>query len=212
MPEKYYTDGLLTKQVNSGDDPEPHIKYGWLRTVLNHIHADTPESEFIYETTAFLSFTSDKDRAFYFLTEANSKNWSTSDKKDGNAFIFTLHIPMKDLKELSTGVYLLKYKCNYDRTRTDKKFLANIPIPVNCSLCSQLPDYEHEMLVINAPEYLFQFKDEYLIEYSSAVKDSEWLLLPKDPLFDGNTGIVSKGWQSRIHIADFWSVDFFKTS
>jgi len=36
MPEKYCTDGLLTKQIVGGD-PMILNKYGWVKNIKNHI-------------------------------------------------------------------------------------------------------------------------------------------------------------------------------
>ncbi len=206
LPEKYYSDGLLSKQLNSGDNPLPHQKYGWLETIKNHIHYSTDQEKFIYDTTQYLSFTSDLNRAFFFLSTTMKLKYSATDRNSAEAFIFNATIDKLSLKEISEGLFIYSYKCNYNKPKTDPKFQSLLSSFINCNICSTNQDYEHKLLIINAEKYLFRQKEIYPIEYSFASDDKEWLLMPLDPMI----GINAIGYQSRIQIADFWTVDFYK--
>jgi len=80
-------------------------------------------------------------------------------------------------------------------TRIAKQF-------IKCNICFQYPDYNHILLLIDAVKYLstLEFQDSGIIQaYENAKQDSEWLLMPFDPMLDG------VGYQSRIPLADFWN-------
>ena len=206
LPEKYYSEGLLSKQLNSGDNPMPHKKYGWLETIKNHIQYSTDQEKFIYNTTQYLSFTTDLNRAFFFLSTKANLRYSAANRKDAEAYIFDVTIDKLALMEIGEGLFIYSYKCNYNRTKTDPKFQSLLSSYIGCNICSTNPDYEHKILLIDAESYLFRQKEVYQIEYSFASEDKEWLLMPIDPMI----GINAIGYQSRIQIADFWTVDFYK--
>lgn len=208
LPEKYYSDGLITKQLNSGDDPLPHKKYGWLKTILNHIQYNSDDEKFIFDTTQYLSFTSDLNRALFFLSTKEKYPVYKSERNSADAFIFKATIEYSKLKKFGEGVFIFAYKCNYDKTRNDPKFQSTISGFLGCNICSLHSNYEHRLLVINASNYLFEFRNQYPVEYELATKDKEWLLMPLDPM----VGLNSICYQSRIQIADFWTVDFYKYS
>lgn len=56
--EKCLTDGLYSKQLGSRD-LVPHEKYGFWEMILNHIKADNELGRYLYNTTPYLSFTTD---------------------------------------------------------------------------------------------------------------------------------------------------------
>jgi hypothetical protein len=204
MPERYYSDGLLTKQLGSGDDPEPHKKYGWLKTVLSHINYGDELSKFIYDTTAFLSFTTEMDNAMYFLTHSYKDKFAATDRNEADGYIFTAQFDCSEMKEIGPGIYLYTYSCNYEKLRTDAKFQTLLPC--GCNICGNSSNARHGLILIDAPRYLHALKDTFPIEYGYSKGDNEWLLLPIDPMLPP----YPVGWQSRIQIADFWTVDFYK--
>lgn len=206
MPEKYPTDGLLTKQINSGDDPEPHRKYGWLNTIANHIHYSTTTEKFIYDTTQYLSFSTDLPIVMKYLSTGKNLEYEPAVKDEAEAYLFTLEIEDASLKQIEEGVYTYEYNCNYNRAITDFKFYTSISFFVRCGICTENPSYRHQLLLINAKDYLEDKQSLYPVEYSNARRDSEWLLMPLDPMI----GVHAQGYQSRIPIADFWTVAFFK--
>jgi len=79
-------------------------------------------------------------------------------------------------------------------------------VSVGCNICSDNKGYIHRLLIIDTKAYLLKLKDSYPDEYSLALIDNDWLLMPCDPM----VGMHANGFQSRIPIADFWTVDFYK--
>lgn len=205
-PNLYNTDGLLTKQVNSGDHPEPHKKYGWVKTITNHIHFKNDEEKFVYDTTQFLSFSSDKNVAMSFIGGKTNRPFESSDRASVEAFLFTAEIGRNDLMEIASGIFLYRYPCNYNKHLDDLKFSGGAAQFCKCNICSSNNSYIHKLLLIDAEKVLFDLQLDYPEEYQKALWDKEWLLMPADPMVD-QYGV---GFQSRIAIADFWTVDFYK--
>ena len=207
MPEKYHTDGLLTKQLGSNDDPNPHEKYGWLKTIISHIAPDDELQKFIYSTSAFLSFTTEQSIADKYLATRKKLKFIETEKKLAEAYLITARIPKSELKKIGIGLYLYEYSCNYDKVRTNYKYFSFLSDVIGCNICKVNNDYKHRLLVIDAETYLQQIKDEFTKAYSNAINDKEYLLLPLDPMVNGPFKI---GFQSRIPLADFWDIDFFR--
>jgi len=205
-PEHYNTDGIISKQINGGD-PEAHKKYGWLKTITSHIHASTSEEKFIYETTQYLSFTTDRAKAAQYLKTWKQLNFVPTDRVNAEGFLFTANIPEDQLETIGKGVFLYRFKCNYDKLISDPKFqnlrLANF---VKCKVCNAIEGYTHGLLIIDAKVYLSDMSEDFPEAYSNAKIDNEWLLMPVDPMIDQ----YPIGYASRIPPADFWTVDFFK--
>jgi hypothetical protein len=206
MPEKFATDGLLTKQVNSRDHPNPHEKYGWTQTIKNHIRFTNDLEKFIYDTTQYLSFTTDIKRAEAYLASDKNRKYKKSFKDKANAFLFSATIEVSEMIPIGNGVFMFLYPCNYNKTRSDPKFITSLSGLIGCDICSFDKYYKHRLLIIDTKTYLSSFKESYLEEYYSALKDKEWLFMPVDPMI----GLNAIGYQSRIPIADFWTVDFFE--
>lgn len=186
MPEKFGTDGLLTKQVDSRDDPEPHKKYGWLKTIANHIHADDDLARRVYDTTAFLSFTIDETRRDVFLSGRGNRKFASSDKQNADAYVFTANIDINVCRREAKSVYLFQFPCNYERGRTDSDFnlSANIHIQGRCNLHDPVSG-THQLLLIDAVTFLVDKQSTYPEAFSNATRDKEWLLMPCDPMAGG---------------------------
>ena len=206
FPEKYFSDGLLTKQLNSGDSPVPHEKYGWLKTIRSHIDYKDAQEKFIYDTTQYLSFTTDSEIAKKFLATTKNLKYHATIRNQAQAFLFTLTIDLSQMIEIGNGLYYYSYKCNYNKLNTDPKFNSHLSRYIGCNLCSLNKNYTHILLLINAPTFLTVYKDTFSDAYANAHRDKEWLLMPMDPM----TSPHPVGFQSRIPIADFWTVDFYK--
>lgn len=204
-PNLYNTAGLLTKQVNSGDDPEPHKKYGWIKVITNHIHFRDNEEKFIYDTTQFLSFSSDQSIATSFIGGESKRSFESCNKYSAEAYLFKVQIERSDLKEIGNGIFFYQYRCNYNRHLTDPKFSGLAAQFCKCNICGPNVNYLHKILLIHAENFLSDLSLDYPEEYRKARQDKEWLLMPVDPMPDHNIGL-----QSRIAIADFWTVDFYK--
>lgn len=204
LPERYSTDGLLTKQKDGGD-PFFLKKYGWLKSIKSHIHSDNIAEEHLYHTTAFLSFTDNlaiaKDK--YLPTRNNYRVESTIFEL-ADAFLFAFTFDKKVLKQIGDGLFLLDFKCNYEKF---KRPTSIVDIFIKCNICADNVIYKHQLLLINAATYLNNLVTKEpgvrtAFEFSTA--DSEWLIIPLDPMKDGI------GFQSRIPVADFWTVEHFK--
>ena len=84
LPEKYCTDGLLTKQINGGD-PFVLEKYGWIKSIKSHIvKSDNKLEKFIYETTSFLSFTEKRETAEKYLSTEDKLDYKKIEKRRFN--------------------------------------------------------------------------------------------------------------------------------
>lgn len=204
-PERFHSDGLLTKQVNSGDDPNPHLKYGWLNTIKSHINPETHRQHLLYDMSAYLSCTSKYSVAEHYLkTKHNYSILPVQRREDARAFLFEFQIDDSRLAAAGTGLFLYTFTCNYKRGETDPRFSSILGHYANCNICSRKEHYKHQLLMIDAATFLKQIKGLYRQEYENAERDCEWILLPVDPMLDG------RGFQARIPIADFWSVNFFR--
>jgi hypothetical protein len=204
-PEAFATDGLLTKQVDSGDDPEPHKKYGWITTIVSHIHYKGGLSKFIYDTTAFLSFTADPISRDRFLAGKDKREFVPCDKGKADAYVFTAQIDLPSCNKIGTGLYLFTYNCNFSKLATDQKFRSSpmLLAGIRCNLHSQNSG-SHYILLIDAITYLRDKQFDHPEAFKNASRDKEWLMLPCDPMTDN-----ARGFQSRIFIADFWTVSFY---
>ena len=206
IPEKYNTFGITSKQLNSGDDPEPHRKYGWLATNTNHIHVNDAVGQHIYDTTQYLSFTTDLNKAQVYLGTSRCLSFEQCAKENAEAYLFTLNIEKKDLTAIGQGVYTYSFNCNYDKIKSDPKFYSFVASLTSCEICHNYPGYSHQILLIDAAVHLEDKKATFPDAYSNACRDKEWLVMSADPM----VGMNAKGFQSRIPVADFWTVDFYK--
>lgn len=206
MPERFNTMGITTKQLGSGDDPEPHKKYGWLQTISSHIHPRTEEETFIYDTTQYLSFSSDYNIVLGYLETKSKFPVQPSDRNGANAFLFTVDLTFGELKSSGKGIFEYRYSCDYSKILADDKFFSTVGHFCQCDLCLVIPEYKHKMLVIDAETFLSDKQSIYPVQFHNAKRDKEWLLMPADPM----TCYPYRGYQSRIPISKCWTVDFFK--
>ena len=207
LPERFATDGLLTKQIGSGDHPIPHEKYGWLNTIKAHIKYSNKAEKFIYDRTQYLSFTTDLEIANKYLSTHENLMYQSSTKDTAEAYLFSATIKTAQIKQIEIGMYLYEFKCNYDKVKTDSNFYTPILSDfIKCNICTNIANYHHSLILIDAKTYLSPHKDKFKEEYESAVCDKEWLILPADRMIEPH----AIGFQARIPIANFWEVDFYK--
>lgn len=203
LPERFDTDGLLSKQINGGD-PFFYSKYGWLKSIKSHIHHFDSTEAFLYNTTSFLSFSENENiiRKVY-LKGSDSKPYTETTKELAEAYLFKIELEKKQLTQLGKGIYSFKFKCNYDKNEISPFYFSSI----GCNKCSNGQGYHHEILLIDAVEVLSKLvktNSKYKTAYDNSFRDSEWLIMSLDPMEDGI------GFRSRIPVADFWSVEYFK--
>jgi len=203
LPEKYYTDGLLSKQINGGD-PYFYKNYGWLKSIKSHLHYSNDKEKYLYNTTSFLSFTGNKDIAKdVYLRTSKLYDYEKTIRELADAFLITAKLETQQLESMENGTYYYEFRCNYDRYKT-YSILSNF---IKCNICSNYSEYRHKLLVIDVEVYLnklIQVYPELKTAYNNSKRDNEWLLMPLDPMLDG------RGFQSRIPVADFWNVEHFK--
>lgn len=204
FPERYPSDGLLTKQTDGGD-PLFFKKYGWLKSIKNHIQFDNFEEKQLYDTTAFLSFTDKlsiaKDK---YLPTKNNYRIEPTTFELADAFLFAFTFNKKVLRQICDGLFLVDFKCNYEKYKRPASIVDSF---IKCNICSVNKFYIHKLLLINAPSYLNKLvlkNPEVKAALEFSTEDSEWLIIPLDPMKDGI------GFQSRIPVANFWTVEHFK--
>lgn len=204
LPERYSTDGLLSKQKDGGD-PLFIKNYGWLKSIKSHIHYDNLIEKHLYDTTAFLSFTSSLEIAMnkYLPTKNNYRIEQTTFEL-ADAFLFAFTFDIKQLSQIDEGIFSLEYKCNYEKFKNPYSI---VDLFIKCNICSNNPSYNHKLLLINAATFLNKLvKVEPAVRnaFELSTEDNEWLIIPLDPMKDGI------GFQSRIPVADFWTVKHYK--
>ncbi|MFN8356566.1 MAG: hypothetical protein U0Y10_19085 [Spirosomataceae bacterium] len=89
FPEKFATEGLLTKQLNSGVDPFLHNKADNHNNAINsHINPNTILRCYYFDRTPFLSFSKDFGRAeLYLKTQNNYKLEPTENKNEAIGYV-----------------------------------------------------------------------------------------------------------------------------
>ncbi len=153
LPERYSTDGLLTKQKDEGD-PLFYKNYGWLKSIKSHIHHNDIVEKYLYDTTAFLSFTENLETALnkYLPTKNNYEIEKTS-LEFADAFLFTFTFDKQKLIKIGEGVFLISFQCNYEKFKSPNSI---IDIFTKCNICTPGIEYKHNLLLINAPIYLYK--------------------------------------------------------
>jgi transcription elongation factor Elf1 len=207
LPEKYRTDGLLTKQINSNESPVAFRKYGWLRTLKSHIDPIGIQESFIYNTSQFLSLSSERYVAEkYLATTRNLKfNPAAADNPKVSGYIFIATFEKEKIKKIGNGMYLYKYKCNYEKSRISATFQTLSSLYVSCAICGRSATVEHNLILIDAKTYLSNFKNKYPEAYRLADQDLEWLIIPLDQMV--NTPV--EAYYSRVAVADFWTTETY---
>lgn len=200
-PDKFKTDGLLTKQLNGGN-PELIWEQPLLKLISSHVNPNSEEEKTIYNTTSFLSFSENEDIVRYtYLTGLNNDVYNETDYNDANGFIFTIEIEKHNLEFIVEGVYQYNYYCNYEKFKDQVFFpLRN---NIGCSFCKGNPSL-HTLIIVDVVCYLENNGEVGKGVLGNAERDKEWLLLPVDLFVD------SVGYHSRIPVANFLDVKYFK--
>lgn len=204
LPEKYSTDGLLTKQIDGGD-PLFFKNYGWLKSIKSHIHEGDLIERYLNATTAFFSFTDDLEIAQNkYLPTINNYGLEKTTFDLAGAFLFTFTFDKQLLRKIGNGIFIFEFQCNYEKFKRPNSIIDTY---TKCNICKYDMIYMHKLLLIDVPTYLRKLvleKPDLKTAFELSKKDSEWLLMPLDKMKDGI------GFQSRIPVADFWTVEFYK--
>jgi hypothetical protein len=204
MPEKFCTDGLLTKQINGGN-PLFMEDYGWLNSIKSHIHFENNIGQHIYNTSAFLSFTAKREIAEnIYLQTKNQYKCEKTTFEFADAYLFSFEFDRQNLISVGEGIYLFQFRCNYEKFKNPTSIHHKF---IKCSICVNNAQYIHNIILIDVYSYLIKFSitnPTLKKALENAIRDKEWLILPLDLMNDG------MGFHSRIPVADFWNVEFYK--
>jgi len=209
QPELYRFDGLRSKAFGKGD-PAYIDKHGLLDSVRKHIKPENSSDQDFYNKTEFISFSTDIERAKFWLSNKGKLTLSKCDEDyEETRYLFVFDIPEDKLTKKENGIYSFHFMCNpslKSANTNDPIFNAakHLIYGTNgCPICN-LKDELHEIILIDTNEFL-ESNQEKAIEGAMefAKKDKEWLLLPFD-VMDKN------GFKyARIPRADFWYVQHY---
>jgi len=207
QPGIYRGNGLTSKAFFGGSDPAYIQKIGLLDTIRIHINPVGIAHKHIYDTSAYLSFSENINRALYWAS--NKKADLLEEVKDDyteTRYIFTAIIPRLDLVPLSNAIYEYRFACNTNLKTSnapDPGFITWSLRYNKCSIC-QGNEKNHSILLIDTVNFLETHRHLSTFDgaYGNAVEDSEWLLLSNDPL--------EKFQSARIQRANFWSVNHYR--
>jgi hypothetical protein len=178
-------EGLWTKLVNAGN-PYALARLGLVEAVGTHI--GKPEK---FAKTHFLSFTSDEATALRYAQDPAPEDADDIDKasypdetwRHTRYAVFRFQVSQR--KRLENGLYLLRYNSDMNAA-----------------------------ILVHAAEYLsalpasLRNSDAFRDATNYATLDSEWLVLPADPLQDGTlTACLKKG--SDLVADHYVTSDFF---
>lgn len=149
-----------------------------------------------YKKSHFLSFTSDIDVAYKYLSGRNKKPIYKAKKTGATHYIFELDISNMDDTVIS-GIYELDYQCLHVKGK--KGWML-------CEKCAN-DRKGHKLQIINVVELLKSergFK-RFHKALDNALRDSEWLVRSLDPMPH-----PGKGYSARIRESDILNVRYYK--
>jgi len=203
-PGRFWFDGIRAKSFGKGD-PAYIKKAGLLKAIRQHIHHPGKADVSYYDATDFISFSTDQARAMYWVSDKGQLLLTTcSEPYRETRYVFRMDIPDNDLISRGDGIYMYSFVCNQALRKSNVAAWQGIEIPyyTNCPLCQG--GLGHQILLVDTVKYLsINRKDESESDaLKLATEDSEWLVLPNDPLDHGSRS-------SSVQRADFWSVETY---
>lgn len=183
-----------------------------ISAIRKHVRPDRsiPEELRYYNTTDFISFSEDRDRAIYWLTERGrlSLTPSTEPYKE-NRYLFEIDIDMSKIIEFGDGIYFYRYSCNCQKKQPNAPdFMSDLEAGLvraaGCDIC-QNGLTSHSLILVNSEEYLKKHNTDHSLDgaVQFAHNDREWLLLPADPM-------SPQFFHARIPRSDIWDVELFQ--
>jgi hypothetical protein len=207
-PGLYRNNGLRSKAFGAGSNPENIEIKGLLETIRCHVKPIFTEDKNYYDVTDYLSFSYSSDRALYWCSDRNTLKLNPSDDYQETRYFFTLDLDDNYLQALGNSMYTYSFSCNPRLKTSDsnneihKAVFETLYATEVCPLCKNKYNV-HKILLINSYDYLSTHSSHS--KYDGAIKfakqDSEWLVLPCDPL--------GKHRSARIPRADFWHAELF---
>jgi hypothetical protein len=206
-PELFRFDGLMSGSFGKGD-PAYVQKNGLLKSIRQHIRQfDSTDREY-YQRSDFFSFSMDRQRAEYWLTNRNSIQIEKCiNEYDETRYLFIMDIKDSELLFIEKGIYSYNFRCNTKLKRPNGNSLQEqvlVGYDTGCPICDL--GQNHQVIFINSIEYLMANPADYKVAdaLSAAIEDSEWMLLSND--------YFGRLKSSRIPRADFWRAELYKGS
>ncbi len=110
-PGRYRFDGLHAKSFGRGD-PAYIAKNSIREAVRQHISHASPTDRDYYNVTDFISFSTDKNRALYWVTDMGTKSIiPCAIPYTETRYIFTLNIPHHEMERPDNGLYSFSFFC-----------------------------------------------------------------------------------------------------
>jgi hypothetical protein len=204
LPEKYRTEGLLTKFINGGNSAYI-AKVGLAESIRVHVAPTDSVERILQSKSSFLSFSSDRDQALYYASEGNSSNVIQCHDYAEKRYLFTIDtsecIPTDD-----PGIYSLEYTCNQELIQPNALTPDDLIVAksVHCEFCKE-GKQTHRLLLLDVVAFLSRHP--HSAKSNSAIgnaqRDSEWLILPVDYL------PRLYGFSARIPRSSIWHVEHF---
>ena len=209
LPGQYRTEGIRSKTFGKGD-PAYIKREGLISAIRKHVRPNRsiPSDLAYYDTTDFISFSENGDRALYWLSRRGTVTLQpTNEPYKETSYLFVLQIDLKKADYLGDGIYSYAYKCNPQLRKPDAPDMmtaiaAAASIAQGCEVC-QGGTVAHQLLLIDSEQYLRSKNDATLAKHIEfAHNDAEWLVLPADPIQSGFL-------RARIPRSDIWEVLHF---
>ncbi len=209
IPGIYKGNGLTSKAFFGAGDPAYIDKIGLLETMRMHIKPSGKVETSVYDATAYLSFTEDKNKALEWASGKLPGLIKVPDDYMETRYVFTFDMPDIDILPVAENIYEYRFACN----RLLKR--SNVPDPLGitsyalqynvCPLCNNT-NKVHSIFLVDTVSFLKQHIHlaRYEGAYNNACRDKEWLVLPNDPLVQFRS--------SRIQRADFWTATHYRLS
>jgi len=204
-PELYRTNGLLTKQINSGD-PAYIQKNGLLKSIEDHISPINKNN--FYNSSYFLSFTDERQIADFYCSYGQIDNLQKCDNHFETNYIFTFRLDRCQLikRDDLNGIYSFTYSCDTNLIEPDSPHPFDLSAHEKvCEYCRESDSKKHSFVLINAFIFLYRnrkfCRDENSL--SNAKRDHEWLIFPTDYI------LRLQGYSSRIPRSSIWEVEHY---
>ncbi len=209
QPGLYRGNGLTSKAFFGNGDPGYIDKQGFEETIRIHVNPLSIKDRQVYDISAYLSFSTMKDRAVYWGSDKTMNLSEVHEDYTETRYIFTATIPKAELIHLADAFYEVKYNCNRFLKKSNGPDPGFITASLQSNVCPHCVNgyQRHSLILIDTVSFLEKHK--HLVNYDGAYKnaceDNEWLLLPNDPM-----GPSGKFQSARIQRADFWSAKHYR--
>lgn len=209
LPGQYRTEGIRSKTFGKGD-PAYIKREGLISAIRKHVRPNRSILADLayYDTTDFISFSENGDRALYWLSHRGTvKLQPTNEPYAETGYLFVLEVDLAKADYWGDGIYSYTYRCNPHLREPDAPDMmtaiaTEASIAQGCEVC-QAGDIAHQLLLINSEQYLRGQNDPTLAKHIEfAHNDAEWLVLPADPLHSGFL-------YARIPRSEIWEVLHF---